>query len=527
MATCGEAVVRLLELYEVDTVFGIPGVHTLEIYRGLAGSPVRHVTPRHEQGAAFMADGYARVTGKPGVCVLITGAGVTNAATAVASAYHDSMPMLIVSSATSTRGLRADRGSLHDVPDQQALMATITAESIEVLDPADLQDAFALAFDVFSSRRPRPVHIAIPIDVLGLPAAPLTPRRAPAAPPLAVARSLDEAAAVLTAARRPFVLLGGGAVGAGEPARRVASLVGAPVGMTLNAKGVVADSDPLSVGTTLTLSPVWDELGSADVVLAVGTEFSETDYFYAPTLEHPSFSGTLVRIDIDATQAARQGAAIALVGDTAATLTALASRIPDSGREQQGATRASALRAKVRWWAGCEQFTPFLDALDAALPADAMLFADSTQPAYVAHHRWPGRAPRQYISPAGFGTLGPALPMAIGAQIADRSRPIAALAGDGGLLFTIQELATAVDEALPLAIVLWQNDGYGEIADSMDRVGVPRVGVGTTARDFLMIARGFGCDAVRVERLADLAGAVATALAGTRPTLIEVPAGIR
>ena len=168
--SCGEAVVRLLEQYDVDTVFGIPGVHTLEIYRGLAASDIRHVSPRHEQGAAFMADGYARIAGKPGVCALITGAGLTNAATPIAGAYHDSIPMLVVSSATASADNGRGHGSLHDLPDQRAFMATITAESIEVRDPAELPEAFARAFEIFESRRPRPVHIGIPIDVLDLPA---------------------------------------------------------------------------------------------------------------------------------------------------------------------------------------------------------------------------------------------------------------------------------------------------------------------------------------------------------------------
>ncbi len=168
--SCGEAVVRLLEQYDVDTVFGIPGVHTLEMYRGLAASEIRHVSPRHEQGAAFMADGYARIKGKPGVCLLITGAGLTNAATPIAGAYHDSIPMLVVSSATATKDNGRGHGSLHDLPDQRAFMATITAESIDVRTPAELPEAFARAFEIFDSRRPRPVHIGIPIDVLGLPA---------------------------------------------------------------------------------------------------------------------------------------------------------------------------------------------------------------------------------------------------------------------------------------------------------------------------------------------------------------------
>ncbi len=202
--SCGEAIVRLLEQYDVDTVFGIPGVHTLEIYRGLAASAIRHVSARHEQGAAFMADGYARVAGKPGVCALITGAGLTNAATPIAGAYHDSIPLLVVSSATACADNGRGHGTLHDLPDQRAFMATITAESIEVRDPADLPEAFARAFEIFESRRPRPVHIGIPIDVLDLPGglvgAAAGARRAAASP---MPRSSSARSSCWPAARAP------------------------------------------------------------------------------------------------------------------------------------------------------------------------------------------------------------------------------------------------------------------------------------------------------------------------------------
>jgi acetolactate synthase-1/2/3 large subunit len=522
MATCGEAAIRLLEQYGVDTIFGIPGVHTLELYRGLGDSPIRHVTPRHEQGAAFMADGYARVTGRPGVCCLITGAGVTNAATPIASAYHDSQPVLVVSSATHTADARRGHGALHDLPDQRALMGTITAASIEVTDPAALAEAFATAFEIFGSRRPRPVHIGIPIDVLDLPAAGI--RRLPERGVRPTAPDADVAAAaeLLAAAERPFLLLGGGAVDAGAEAVALAERLGAPVGLTVNAKGVVRDDHPLSVGTTLTLEPVYGALQDADCVLAVGTELSETDFFYAPSLQPPHFRGRLIRVDIDAGQLdRRREAAVALHGDAAATLAALlaALREHDPG---DGAARAASLREGRQALGSEARYAPFLDALARALPEDAILTADSTQPAYVAHHRWRGLRPRSYLAPGGFGTLGPALPMAIGAKLAAPDRPVAALAGDGGFLFTIQELATGADQRLPLPVILWQNHGYGEIRDSMDRADVPHAGVDTSARDFVQLAEGFGCHGVRATALAELDELVDAALAADRPTVIEV-----
>ena len=516
---------RLLEQYDTDTVFGIPGVHTLEIYRGLAASRIRHVSPRHEQGAAFMADGYARVAGKPGVCALITGAGLTNAATPIASAYHDSIPMLVISSATACADNARGHGTLHDLPDQRAFMATITAESIEVRDPAELPEAFARAYEIFESRRPRPVHIGIPIDVLGLPASSSQrlPARGsrPAADPALVARAVE----LLAGAERPMLLLGGGAVAAGAEATAVAERLGAPVGLTVNAKGVLPDSHPLSLRTTLTLRPVHAAFADADVVVAVGTEFSETDYFYAPGAAAPDFSGALVRIDIDADQLHRQRpAAVGLHGDAAATLAAIDAGLAERGLERSaGSERAAALQGG-RWWPGAELHLPFLAALERGLPENAILLTDSTQPAYVAHHSWPGRAPRDYITAGGFGTLGPALPMAIGAQLAAPDRPVAALAGDGGALFTIQELASAADLGLPIALVVWQNDGYGEMRDSMDRIGVPHLGTEISSRDFVKLAEGFGCHGVRTGSLDDLPGALAQAFATDRPTLVEVRA---
>ena len=218
MPSCGEAVVALLEQSGAETVFGIPGVHTLEIYRGLSGSRLRHVAPCHEQGAAFMADGWARVTGRPGVCILISGPGLTNAITPIAQAYQDSIPMLVVSGAVAEH--EHGYGEIHDLPDQQGLMSRVTAFSHTVRDPAELPEVFALAGDVFASSRPRPVHIA------GSRRRSADARRcwcscnsSRATPADAGARARSPAPReLLAAARRPLIILGGGARDAGPEA---------------------------------------------------------------------------------------------------------------------------------------------------------------------------------------------------------------------------------------------------------------------------------------------------------------------
>ena len=306
-------------------------------------------------------------------------------------------------------------------------MATITAESIEVRDPAELPEAFARAFEIFESRRPRPVHIGIPIDVLDLPGARLgATARARGDPASPTRRSWSAPSSCWRRPRRPMLLLGGGAVAAGAEATAVAERLGAPVGLTVNAKGVLPDSHPLSLGTTLTLRPVHAAFTEADVVLAVGTEFGETDYFYAPGAAAPRLRGLR--------SCASTSTPTSCSGSDGRRRPARRCRAPRSrpstpGSRRAGASaprrseRAAALREGRRGGPAPSVHLPFLAALERGLPDDGILVADSTQPAYVAHHSWPGRSPRRYIAPGGFGTLGPALPMAIGAQLAAPGAP--------------------------------------------------------------------------------------------------------
>lgn len=529
--TCGQALIGLLEQRGVQIVFGIPGVHTLELYRGLADSRIRHVTPRHEQGAAFMADGYARISRRPGVCLLITGAGVTNAATAIASAYHDSQPLLIISSATATKHAGKGHGALHDLPDQQKLMAAITGSSETVLTPADLPAALERAFAHMGGHRPRPVHIGIPIDVLAEPYAgagdgdgllfsEATPGRE------IPAEDLAEAARLLAEAQRPMILLGGGAVDAGEEALRISAACGAPIVTTINGKGAVREAHPAALGVTTSIDPVYGAIESADVVLAVGTEFSELDYYYQPDI--PRFEGALIRVDRDRRQLRSQREpAIGLAGDATEVLTELAGRVERLGsdRSEEAAARAAELRARLQWWPGASDFFGVLDALAAALPEDVIFATDSTQPAYVANSYLRVAGPRSWLCPAGFGTLGPALPMAIGAKLAAPDRPVACLVGDAGLLFTVAELATAADLGLPIAVLVWQNHGYGEIREAMDQAGVPHIGTEAGAHDYLRLAEGFGCRGVSVSSSSELGEAMLEAFSADAPTVIELAAG--
>lgn len=525
MARCGETLVDLLETLETDTVFGIPGVHTLEIYRGLARSRIRHVTPRHEQGGAFMADGWARVSGRPGVCIFISGPGLTNAVTPIAQAYHDSIPLLVISGVVS-EGERL-RGEIHDLPDQQGLMSKVTAFSHEVHEPDELLDVLARAYDVFHAGRPRPVHIQIPVDVLrreadGTAGAPPSPRvRSPRAPQ----EGVEAAAEALSSARSPLILLGGGARDAGPAALALARLVGAPVGLTINARGAIDHDDPLCLGSALAFAPVSHILREADSVVLAGAELSDLDLW---GLDAPLELNGVIRIDVDADQLERRyPPAVALHGEARATLEALAAAVAergdaDAGRLARKERRVAGALASIEWPPAVADFADVVAALDAALPRDRVIAGDSTKPAYAANHSLPMHEPRSWLMPIGYGSLGPALPMAIGAKLAAPDRPVVALAGDGGFLFTLQELATARDLGLTLPVIVYNNDGYGEIRDAMDEAEIPHTGTDFAIHDVPAIARGFGCDGVRVHSADELQAALAGALEAPGPTVIEL-----
>ncbi len=524
MATCGEVLVELLAAQGIDTVFGIPGVHTVELYRGMPNSGLAHITPRHEQGAGFMADGYARASGRPAACFIITGPGLTNIATPLGQAYADSVPILVISSVNHSFELGLGEGRLHELPSQRNLMAGLTAFSHTLLRPDELPSVLGRAFAVFRSARPRPVHIELPLDVITAKADHVG-RRPAACPsrPGPDGEAIAAAADLLRQARRPLVWLGGGAKDASVEARRLVERLGAPVVLTINAKGILPPRHPLSLGSTLPQLPVIEELAAADVVLAVGTELGETDTLLFDG--RPKLGGKLIRIDIEAEQLTRNRLPdIAIVSDAATALAALADLLGGFTPSADGATRAHTLTERLHNLLDASQriHKRFLDTVQAALP-NVIVVGDSTQPIYSANLFYEPELARSYFnSSTGYGTLGYALPAALGAKLAERERPVVAVIGDGGLQFTIGELATAVELALPLPILVWNNRGYCEIKRYMAARGIPQIGVDIYTPDFLTIAHGFGCGAARAKSLEELSGLLREANVRPGPTVIEI-----
>ncbi len=532
MATCGELLVQLLEAYGVELVFGIPGVHTVELYRGLPKTRIRHVTPRHEQGAGFMADGYARVTGKPGVCFIITGPGMTNILTAMGQAYGDSIPMLVISSVNPRDQLGMADGRLHELPNQRNVVAGVSAFSHTLMEPSQLPEVLARAFAIFAGARPRPVHIEIPIDVIAQPvdAAIMKTRNLPA-PPAAPAAEIERAAGWLKAAKKPLLILGGGAVKGAAEALALAEHLDAPVIHTVNAKGILPPGHPLRAGENMAYPPIHAAIQSADVVLSVGNEFGETELWpdYKPLI----FPDKFIRIDIDPEQLVRGfSAALPILADARSALADLARALGVSKKkvkpatDSPGAKRAAAIRNATEqyWMPTVAVHRPIALAVQKALP-DAIFVGDSAEPVYALNQCLEPSRPRSYFnSSTGYGTLGYGMPAGIGAKLAAPDRPVVVLVGDGGLQFTIGELAAGVEAKTGIIILLWNNEGYGEIKNYMIERQIRPIGVDIYTPDFQVIAKGFGCQAVSIESYEQLHRELIAANKRNVPTIVEIRA---
>jgi acetolactate synthase-1/2/3 large subunit len=520
--TTAEALLHRLAQHGVERVFGIPGTHNLPLYRALADVPLQHTAPRHEQGGGYAADGYARATGRPALCLTTSGPGVMNAATALAQAYSDSVPLLLLAPSMPSDVDGHDTGYLHESKDQQGVFAALALRSERIRSPHDAIAAVDRAMVDYATGRRRPIHWDVPLEAFErsapvpdtLPALPAPPAPSPAA--------VEHALELLHGAERCALVLGGGAVDAGAEATALARRLGAPVVTTVNGKGTVSEHDPRSLGASIRLATAQALLRDCDVVIAVGTELAESDLWRRPPLE---LHGRLVRIDVDPAQLHKnQLADVAIAGDARRTLQALLDGLPAAER----GTPPGLLEGLRR---GIEQdadrdgahFRPLIAALAEGLAGneDAILTNDSAMACYYgAAHYLPVTGSRRFLYPTGYATLGYALPAAIGAKLGRPSARVAALIGDGGLLFTVAELSTAAAEGLALPIVVHDNHCYGEIKREMVAEGIPPLAVDLPGYDAAGLATAFGLHAARVDDLAELPGIMRAAFEADRPTLI-------
>lgn len=519
MRTVGHALAQTLVEQGTEIIFGIPGVHTIELYRGIEGAGIRHITPRHEQGAGFMADGYARIAGKPGVVFVITGPGLINTFTPMAQARADSIPMIVVTGVNRRDSLGKGLGLLHELPDQLGLSQTISKHAEQVEDASALEGVMARVFGALQGR-PAPVHVEVPTDVMTLPA----PETVTIPDPEPKAASdLTLILDALARCESPVILAGGGCRTQNLALLKLAQRLDAPVVQTVNARGLM-HAHPLTVPASPSLQSVRDLIAEADCVLALGTEMGPTDYDMYATGTYPEMSN-LLRIDICDDQLSRHEAACRLTGDLNEILPVLAEQSPGKSNAR-GSERAEKARLEARaeieaLTPGYARFVSQIETLRDACP-DAIFVGDSTQAVYAANLYYDHNRPGGWFNGAtGFGALGYAIPAAIGAALADPSAPVVALMGDGGAQFTLPELGVARDENLPILFVVWNNNAFLEISNAMEAAGISPTGCHPSAPDFEAAAAAYRLDFRRIAP-EQLQNALSEILPLNGPMLLEI-----
>ena len=518
----GAQISHMLKARGVDTIFGIPGVHNVEMYRGIEEAGITHVLARHEQGAGFMADGYARATGKPGVAYVITGPGLCNTMTPRGQAYSDSVPVLAISSCLDET--LAKRGQLHQMLDQEAAAATVCEWSYEARSASAAYQLIDRAFTEFASARPRPKHIQVPIALAGEMAKGAAAALPKSAKPQASQALLYEAVAMILRAEKPIFVFGGGAVAGADVVGDLLRMTGAASFTTYAGRGIVPSEALLHFGSTLARADTADVFAQSDLVVVVASELSEVD-LWRDDLGHDC---PMIRVDLDASILAQGRAGdLLLLGDAESFLRAMAIAIPARVDDRDPCWDASYVtQCKARWRAETDAerpgIVPICDALRATLPSEALIYSDMTQFAYVAKEIWDMAAPSLWHHPYGFGTLGYALPAAIGGKIGAGDKPVVAIAGDYGFQYTLQELGVAVELELSLPIILWDNGKLKEIEDSMVRCQIAPNAVVARNPDFCKLAEAYGGASARPQSLEALAQDVKKALAHRGPTLIHL-----
>lgn len=518
--TTGEIVVQALIANGVDRVFGIPGAHMYDFNDALAreAGRIRFVHTRHEQGAGYMAYGYAKSTGRVGVYTVVPGPGFLNSGAALCTAYGANAPVLCVTGNIMADLIGRGRGQLHELPDHLATMRSLTKWAERIDHPTGAGRIVSEAFRQMLSGRQRPVAIEAPWDVFGMAAEVEAPGAsvvdpAPAPDPEAV----EAAAEAIRAASNPLIMLGSGAIGAKAEVAELAGLLQAPVTAHRSGKGILSDDDPLAL-----LPPAaWRYWRDCDLLLGVGSRL-ELQHFRWRWLP-PGLK--TVRIDIDPTEAVRLKPDISMVTDAKAGLRALIDALDGLPRRPSRAAECAALTKDAEEALKAVQpQESYLRAIREALPRDGFFVEEVSQVGFTARMTFPVYAPRTYVTGGYQDNLGFGFNTALGVKVAHPDKAVVSISGDGGFMFGVQELATAKQFGIAVVAVVFNNSSYGNVRRDQETVyGNRLMGSDLENPDFVALARSFGVKAARADSPEALRAALVEALAADEPAVIEVP----
>ena len=528
----GEALARSLAREGVEVVFGIPGVQLYGILAGLRDEPgVRLITTRHEQATTYMADGYARASGRPGVALVVPGVGLYNAASGLTNAYCRSTPVLIIAGQVPRGAIGKNVGAVHEIADQPGTVRSVTKWQRRVLRPREVPDAVFEAFRQMRTGRPRPVLMEMPPDA-GVEREEVE-LRSPARISRIVPspRDLREAAGVIAGSATPLIYAGGGVArsDAEEALVELAETTNIPVVTSSGGKGTIPDSHPLSYGSCFSprgerqeMNQLYEVMQSADVVIGIGARFS---------LGNPAGeASTLVNINIDDAELTRhQANTIPLHGDARATIGALLPYLVEAGARQRPspAEAVSAARRLIAYYdiRLKEPQYAVLEAMQRGIPRDAFVTWDVTQFGWYARTHYQVDHPKTYIDSGYSFNLGYAFPTALGVKVARPDRPVVCVAGDGGFMYNSSELSTAMRYGIDVVTVVFRNDSYGNVASDLDEAFGGAYETDLHNPDLVKFAESFGAVGMRADDPMDLERLIPLALETRSPVVIDVPIG--
>ena len=519
--TGGEALVDSLIAHGVDTVFGLPGAQTYGLFDALhqAQPQVRTVGARHEQACSYMAFGYARSTGRPAVCTVVPGPGILNAGAGLLTAWGANQPVLCLTGQVPTAFLDQGRGHLHEMADQLGTVSGFTKSVARIEHPALAPGLVAEAFRQMRQGRPGPAMLEMPWDVFTQRAAitPVAPYSGPLAPPPDTDIA-ESAASLIAASRFPMIFVGGGAQDAADSIRELAELIDAPVVGFRSGRGIVGDSHELG----LNIAAAWRLWPKTDLVIGIGTRLEVPGWRWP---WRPAGQRS-IRLDIDPAEMRRAPPDIAMVADaeagTRALLAALRKRaVSTSGRRQAIREARAAAEAEIQ---SIQPQFAYLRAIRAVLPEDGILTDEISQMGFTSWYAFPVYRPRTFITSGYQGTLGSGFPTALGVKIAHPHQAVVALCGDGGFMFAVQELATAVQYGIGVVTLVFNNNAFGNVRrDQRERFAGRVLGADLRNPDFLKLADAFGVRSERVTSPESLQQVLPRALESGEPWLIEVP----
>jgi acetolactate synthase I/II/III large subunit len=516
----GEAIVSGLVAHGVTTVFGLPGAQIYGLFDAFHQAQLKVIGARHEQACGYMAFGYARASGKPGVFSVVPGPGVLNAGAALLTAFGGNEPVLCLTGQVPTAFLGKGRGHLHEMPDQLATLRTFVKWAERIEYPADAPALVARAFQEMLSGRRGPASLEMPWDVftqkVEVGAAEVFDRFPP---PLPDPDRIKSAASLIAASKTPMIFVGSGAIEAGDEILELAELIDAPVVAFRSGRGIVSNAHELG----LTMAAAYRLWPRTDLMIGIGTRLE------LPAMTRWPFRPDglkSIRIDIDATEMRRYAPDVAVVADARAGTSELMAAVRKAGYAKTSGRRAAIRDASAAALQEIQEIQPqmaYLNILREVLPQDAIVTDELSQVGFASWYGLPIYQPRTFISSGYQGTLGSGFPTALGAKVAHPDRPVVAITGDGGFMFGVQELSTAVQFKIGVVVLVFNNNSYGNVRrDQRERFEGRVVASDLINPDFVKLAESFGVGAARVASPDQFRPALENALADGGPYLIDI-----